>query len=205
MSDSLEKQIKLVKKLYHTDKKSMQEIADNLGVSLNAVVYFMRKHKIPRREFGEANKLTAQKIPPSFSIRKGRSNKDKEVDIAGAMLYLGEGYKTSKSNGIDLANSDPRIVKIFMNFLRSRYDLDEKRFRAYVYCYEDQKVKNAERYWSKITGIPLSQFTKPYIRGDFKAGGRKMERGLVHVRYYDRRLLNDILNLIESYTSSFDG
>lgn len=119
------------------------------------------------------------------------------------MLYWGEGYKgtpSSRSLGVDFANSDPAMIRIFMNFLRSVYILDEKRLRIFMYCYLDQNIQELMKFWSKITKIPLGQFSKPYVRKDFKNGGRKMSYGLVHIRYSDKKLLIDIKNMIEYYS-----
>ncbi|MEK7507600.1 MAG: hypothetical protein AAB602_00760 [Patescibacteria group bacterium] len=67
------------------------------------------------------------------------------------------------------------------------------------YCYSDQNVEALKRYWSKITGIPQSRFSKPYVRTDFRKDGRKMKHGLIHIRYGDKKLLLEILRLIEYY------
>ena len=143
-----------------------------------------------------------EKKKPSFRRKECVSKRAQELRAMGAMLYWTEGYKTKKSNGIDFANSDPDMIKVFVDFLRSTYELDESRFRAYVYCHSDQDIEAVETFWSKLTNIPRSQFTKPYVRSDFRKRGRKMQYGLLHVRYADKKLLRDILNLIESYKHS---
>ncbi|MEK7093057.1 MAG: hypothetical protein AAB927_01070 [Patescibacteria group bacterium] len=127
----------------------------------------------------------------------------KELNAIGAMLYWAEGHKTSSAPGIDFANSDPRMLVLFMKFLRSRYHLDEKRLRVYIYCYANQPIDGLKEYWSKLLGIPRPQFTKPYVRENPTMNARQMPYGLVHIRYSDKKLLLDVLNLIESYRSKY--
>ncbi len=124
------------------------------------------------------------------------------------MLYWGEGYKGDDLNPakqVDFANSDPEMILLFMNFLRSVYVLDEKRFRVYLYCYSNQNIPKIIKFWSKLAGIPRSQFTKPYVRSDYKVDGRVMKHGMVHIRYCDKKLLIDIMELIGEYKKEFNA
>lgn len=92
------------------------------------------------------------------------------------------------------------MIKIFLKFLREVCGVDEKRLRVYLYCYSDQSIEILLNYWYKLTNIPKSQFSKPYIRNDFlpeKSG--KMKYGLVHIRYADKKLLYQIDNWIKEY------
>ena len=175
----------------------MRAVAEHYKVSLDAVVYVLRKTSVPRRTFAEANRLKFETRPPSFTIRPYR---DKQLEIMGAMLYWAEGYRSKKAKGVDFANSDPYMVEVFAQFLRSRYLLDEKRFRAFIYCYADQDIPALTEFWSEKLSLPKIQFTKPYVRTDYR-GVRKMPYGLIHIRYSDKKLLQDILDLIESYRS----
>lgn len=181
----------------------MRQIADRLGLSIDAVVYFMRRYGLQRRTAVENNKIIFEKKIPSFRERKIVSLKQRELKAIGAVLYWGEGYKSEKSGGIDFANSDPDMISMFLKFLRGIYQLDESRFRVLLYCYSDQNFRDLIRYWSDLTRIPAAQFTKPYIRNDYREKGRKMERGLVHIRYSDKKLLRNIKNHIDFYKDRF--
>jgi len=182
---------------------SMREIGQKLNTSLNAVVYFMRKNNIQRRSFSEINRLRFDKKKPSFSLKTLDTPRSRELQTMGAMLYWGEGYKSEKATFVDFANSDPEMISVFLRFLRGTYELDPRKFRILLYCYSSQNVELLIRFWSRLTGIPPRQFTKPYIRGDFKPDGRKMEHGLIHVRYIDKKLLLELKSLIQSYKEKY--
>jgi hypothetical protein len=197
------KDSKQLERLYVRDKKTMQEIARHFNVSLDAVVYAMRKHGIPRRTLKEASALCFKQKAPSFARINKQNAKTKMLDAMGAMLYWAEGSKNPAGGMVDFANSDPMMVQLFLRYLRTLYVPDEKRFRIYLYCYSDQNVKKLITFWSSVTAISETQFTKPYVRKDFKLDGRKMLYGMIHVRYGDKKLLLDILSQIEKYKDRF--
>lgn len=192
-----------LKHLYHTKKHSVREISEITGVSMNSLYRLMRCYDLPRRNFFEANHIRFQKKPLSFSLKKRLNERERQLKLAGTMLYWAEGAKGNEKNGnctVDLANSNPSMVKLFLSFLRDICGIDEKRLRCFLYCHANQDIDGVKKYWSSITNIPLGQFTKPYIRKDFlpeKSG--KMEYGLAHIRYSDKKLLLQIKKWINEY------
>ena len=46
-----------LKRLYYKEGLSMSDVAKALSVSIDSVVYLMRKHNLKRRDFKEANDL----------------------------------------------------------------------------------------------------------------------------------------------------
>lgn len=195
--------IDLIKTLYYTKELSTIEIADRLDVTPWVIIRFMRKMNLPRRTPREANAKRFERKPITFSLRQNLSNKEKELKTAGIMLYWAEGCRANPVKRmwtIDFANSNPRMIEVFLKFLRQICGIEEKRLRVYLYCYSNQNIEAIKKYWQKITNIPAAQFTKPYIRNDFlleKSG--KMKYGLVHIRYCDKKLLLQIEEWIENY------
>jgi len=189
-------------KEYYQQGLSLREISEKIRESLDATVYFFRKHKIPRRTARENNALQFAKKPLSFKIKTRLSFKEEKLKIAALMLYYGEGAK--RGHVVDLANSDSSIIRIFLQFLRKICQVDQKRLKVYVYCHSNQKVADIIKYWSMVTKIHASQFSKPYIRKDYSMkAGRQMVNGLVHIRYNDKKLLIYILREIENYKEYF--
>ena len=115
-----------IKKYYYTDNLCTREIAEKFGVSIDAVIYFMRKNNLKRRSFSQINKLRFDNKPISFKKRPVDSDYLKELNIAGIMLYWAEGSKSGNKHTVDLANSDPDMISVFLNFLRKIYKIDEK-------------------------------------------------------------------------------
>ena len=178
----------------------MQDVAEKLNVSIDAVSYFMRKNLLERRSVSENSALLFGRKPLSYKIKGTLSTSEIELKIAGVMLYWAEGYKTSKSKGVDLANADPFMIETFVKFLRVICGVDHRRLRVLLYCYSNQNTEQLIDFWSKLTKIPKSQFTRPYIREDFrKEKEGKMKYGMVHVRYADKKLLYQVMHWIEEF------
>lgn len=193
-----------VRTLYEDEQLSAREIAEKLRVSIDAVYYAMRKHSIKRRAQRENSRLAFSRKPLSYSVKKNLSKLEEKLKVAAVMLYWAEGYKTKKSAGIDLANSDVATVQLFLRFLREVCHVDEGRIRIFLYCYSNQQPQVLMKFWSEVLNVPLDQFPKPYVRTDFRVEkSSKMPYGLVHVRYMDKKLLQQMLEWIEEYKKYF--
>lgn len=193
-----------VKSLYYNKGFSARRVGELSRKSTSRVYDFMRKHELPRRVSAETNNIAYIRQKPSFALKKRLTHKEDKLKTAAIMLYWAEGYKNlSKRNRgaqIDLANSDPQMIKLFLKFLRETCGVDEERLRARLYCYANQNIDFLKKYWHGVTKVPLKQFSKPYIRKDFlleKSG--KMKYGLLHIIYSDKKLFLQIKNWINQY------
>lgn len=182
--------LKIIKQFYYQNQLSMKEIGDKMGVSWHAVYYFMRRNNLKRRTFSEDNQIRFLKKTPSFQVKRNFSQFDCKLKIIGTMLYWAEGAKASSGKeSIDFVNSDPQMINLFMIFLRKICGVNESKLRILLYCYSNQNINKLINFWSKLTKIPKSQFTKPYVRKDFQKDKKhKMLNGLVHIRYGDKKL-----------------
>jgi hypothetical protein len=192
-----------LRRLYWDKRLSIPQIAGQYNLHPTSVFKRMKKYKIERRGFSESGYL-ANVHKPQYRLKALLTKEEEKLKIAGVMLYWAEGYK--KGDGIDFVNSDPDMVKLFLRFLREVCGIGEKRLRLYLYAFESQNIGRLKQFWNKITQIPISQFSKVYVRkagADSGKTGRRMPYGVVHIRYYDKKLLNAISGWIEDYKGSF--
>lgn len=185
-----------VRNLYHKKGLSAEEVGEHLGKTVWQVIKFMKKHQIPRRKTEETKRLQFQRKPLSYKKKTRMTSSERELYEVGLVLYWGEGAKNFST--VDLANSDHEMVLIFLEMLRKIYRVDENRLRVLLYCYANQDVSALIDFWSKKLLIPKKQFIKPYVRSDFDhTRTSKMPYGLAHIRYNDKRLLEQILRDID--------
>jgi hypothetical protein len=85
---------------------------------------------------------------------------DRDLLIAGAALYAGEGSKTD--GRVAFANSDPRMIQLFLCWLRWFFEIEESRLRLRLYLHEGLDLEEAKDFWSALTAIPHAQFSRPY-------------------------------------------
>lgn len=134
------------------------------------------------------------RIEPLKEYAENRSAKK----IALAMLYLGEGKKINAS-AITLGNSDPKIIKIFLSFLRSAYVIDEKKLHCTLQCRADQDIKILEKFWSECTKVPLERFYKTRI--DARTIGkpsRKLDyKGVCVINYFSADVFWEVMMIGE--------
>lgn len=87
------------------------------------------------------------------------SNRDRY--IAGLALYWSEGYK-HKGEETGFTNSDPKMIVFFIRWVADFYSIGKERLilRVSINKIHRRRIKDVERYWSKVTNVPLTQFTK---------------------------------------------
>ena len=187
-----------LKQWYWDEERSVPEIAKSLGVSKDHLYQIMRLHGISRRNYTQSNYVVS-KAKPQFCVKASLSQEDEKLKTAGIMLYWGEGAQ--RGGTVDFSNSNPEMVLVFLKFLREICGAAESRLRIYLYHHGNSEEVEASRiFWNQATGIPLAQFSRPYIpsRNTHKSS-RIMRHGLIHIRYSDKRLLKLIQLWIGEY------
>jgi hypothetical protein len=94
--------------------------------------------------------------------------------VAGFYLYWGEGTKTSEYT-VALTNTDPSIIKCFIVWLES-LDVPNSKLKVKLHVYSDQDENKVKLFWSKVTGVTVTNFYKTYIK-ESKAS-RKTYKGM---------------------------
>ena len=131
-------------------------------------------------------------------LSQNLTREQEELKICALALYWGEGAKSLRARVVDVANSDPALLQLFLRFLREVVHVNETRLRVYLYCFIDQDVVKLKEFWSEKLQISQQQFSKPYIRPTVYNNSRRMHYGVAHVRYNDVQLLKYILFEIEN-------
>lgn len=118
-----------------------------------------------------------------------------------SIMYICEGTTDVKS-GPTFTNSDPYLVKLYLHLLRCSFNLDEKKFRVCVHLHRYHNTEEQLMFWSKICGIPLSQFMKPYKKENTGKRRRENYQGCVSIRYYNSKIARELRNLYEIYLNN---
>jgi hypothetical protein len=91
---------------------------------------------------------------------------DSLLFVIGIVFYWAEGTKLNESKGghkgIEVTNTDPRVIKIMMRFFREVLGVPKSKFRAIVRIgsQEESVIRRSEKYWSRVTGIRQKRFVK---------------------------------------------
>ena len=90
------RQSRKVERLYRAEH-SARQIAEQLGVSIDAIYYFLRRARIPRRTPTEQSQIVLKHKKSSYLIKKKLTSNGKQLFMAGVMLYWGEGAQWWRS------------------------------------------------------------------------------------------------------------
>lgn len=179
--------------LYLNCGLSMRQIADKLGCSIHKVQYWMQKHGIDRRSRSDASYLHSNPEGDPFKVAYIQTIDDAYLYGLGIGLYWGEGTKAN-TQSVRLGNSDPELIKAFMEFLIKLYGVNRSDLRFGLQLFTDIKPENALSFWTEKLGIIIEQFYKPHITRSIRKGTyrHKSQHGVVTV-YYNNKKLRDIL------------
>jgi hypothetical protein len=102
------------------------------------------------------------------------------LHAAGCMLYWAEGSKDR--NQVAFSNSDPEMVRMFVRFLRTYFDIRPVDIRVACYLYADhiERQREIERFWLQVTGLPEQCLRRSIVNVYSKYSARKRVNMLPH-------------------------
>ena len=163
--------------------KSLKKIAKLLGVSTSIVSVWSKEVKLTEEQ---KEKLKKRKVRVRHLRRLAKQShlekvlrvkklfKDanaeikplskKELFLTGIALYWAEGFKSIKENRLGFCNSDPRMIKFILKWFKKSLKVKNEDFILRTEFNETHRDRTEEikSFWSKITGISLLQFEKPF-------------------------------------------
>jgi len=193
------------------DGWTMPDIARALGVSRSSVSLWTRDVPTPLRQRRRAgvrrpNALERRKHEEIAAMldegkRRIGTLSERELLVAGAALYAGEGAKTGGS--VRFANCDPLLHRMFATWLRTFFTIDESRLRVAVYLHEGLDLAAATAFWSDVISVPEQQFTRPYRAvPDASIRATKHPMGCAYVTYSCARTHRAVMGLVAALLSS---
>lgn len=90
----------------------------------------------------------------------------REFFIAGIALYWAEGFKNKHERRLGFCNSDPNMIRFYIEWLENNLKIDRKDIVARVTLNKLYEKSDGaiQKYWSEITGLSLGQFTKTFYQ-----------------------------------------
>jgi len=172
-------------KLLRKKGYSLPEIAKELNVGTASVFRYTQGVEILPQYWKEwhgkqGGSIKRMKLREQEAINKAAieipSLSIKEKLIFLSALYWGEGNKKD----FNLINSDPELIKIFINGLGEVFSIPKDKLRISIRIYEDLNINKCLKFWSSITGVPVNKFKSVNILKGKKIG--KLEYGMCRIR-----------------------
>ncbi len=108
------------------------------------------------------------------------------LTLMAAALYVGEGAK--RDDHLAFANSDPLVIRAWMELLRRNFDIQENKFACQLMISQGMPDEELKQFWSELTGIPLRRFHKSSIKKTAGKIQREGYKGVCLVRYYSAEI-----------------
>ncbi len=125
-------------------------------------------------------------------------------ELCASILFWCEGSKRHLSS-IGFTNSDPQMIKMFLHAIRKAFELDEKKFRIVLHLHDYHEDEKQKEFWSMITDIPLTQFTKSYRKPNTQIRKRDGYQGCVSLKYFDARLAKKLDAVYHAFANKHMG
>ena len=92
----------------------------------------------------------------------------RELFLAGLFLYWGEGNK--QRGRVAISNTDPKVIQFALYWMVNALKIPKSKMRILLHLYSDMNIEKETVFWSKTIGIPVEQFSKPYIKKTTRQG-----------------------------------
>lgn len=157
----------LALRLRFQDKLAYNEISKRTGVAKSTLSLWYRNDPRNRPIAAELDRDPRNRELQGVKCRKTWQDRRKAMQslgkkdcqefnlhLAGCMLYWAEGYKKGR-NVLKFTNTDPAMLKFFLHFLRTCYQLDDGKIRWTVQISSNHNVTEEECIEHWTTALPL--------------------------------------------------
>ncbi|MEK7573897.1 MAG: hypothetical protein AAB531_05765 [Patescibacteria group bacterium] len=117
-------------------------------------------------------------------------------------MYICEGTKLRTDNrnrkvhSVEFTNTDPRVIKLFLEFLRKIINAEEQRIKAELFIYPDHDEEGLIEFWSKSTKIPKERFNKTIRLKQKNYKFKPNPLGTFKIRYHHKKHFLRIQDMI---------
>ena len=172
-------QLKVKAKRLRRKGLSYGEIKKELNIAKSTLSLWLKTVPLTpkqKKRLYTKNILILSRGPQSQKERRIReitkiiSNAEKEISLplssetfqlVGAFLYWAEGSKTSK---FEITNSDPNLIFFMVRWFEKIFLVPSKNLKVNLNIYPQQNELEIKKFWSQLTGIPLENFGKSFIK-----------------------------------------
>jgi len=155
---SISKKLKIAKSttslwLRDTEITSEQKrkLLSNRAIHLNTGSYSQKNRRL--REVTDIIEKAKAEVNDKMDLESYR--------LFGAALYWAEG---SKNQLLNITNSDPLLILFWVKWLNKIFKIPPTGLKVWLNIYPQQNEKDLKKFWSELTGVPLKNFGKSYVK-----------------------------------------
>lgn len=201
--------------LRFVEGRSVKEIAKLVGVSQSSASVWVRDIDLTdqqREALVERARLLRNRSRSAYFRERRLAFQEEGRALArlgdpghavGCMLYWAEGSKSR--NAVQFVNSDPSMVRYFVEFLRTQFAVADDAFRIDCNLFADhvERQWEIERFWLDTLDLPASCLRKSTVNVYSKYSKKKrlnrLPYGTVRVCVHSTRVVQSIYGSIQEY------
>jgi len=122
-----------------------------------------------------------------------------------ALLYWCEGSKYPSSTCLTFANSDHLLIKTYFVLLQKAFRINKAKVKIHLQLHTSHNHELERQFWSQLLQIPITQFYKPTVTTPGNLRKRKNYHGTCTIKYFDVKLLLQIIGLYEALGKKITG
>jgi AcrR family transcriptional regulator len=211
-------QRELARLLRQTEGASIKEIARRVGAAQSSISRWVRdvelseeqtaalvrrasEGHIKGRTINSDLRRSARRLAQDEGRERARTRDP--FHFAGCMLYWAEGAKSR--NQLRFSNSDPEMVRFFVDFLRTYFNLRNSDIRMTCNLFADHlsRQRDIEEFWLATAGLPAECLCKStvntYSKYSKKKRGNRLPYGTARVTVSRTRVVQSIFGSIQEY------
>ena len=195
-----------LKNLYSKKRFSVPEVAKLLHCSEHKVNYWLQKYLIPKRTISEAIYVKHNPKGDPFKIKYKLNKKEIWLKGLGLGIYWGEGNKRSKVS-VRLGNADPKLIKIFHEFLVKICGVNEEKIKYNLLLFNDADRHGAINFWNRELGYShnrISSVTSLKSRGRGTYNTKSMT-GVLSIEFNNTKLKKEMDKMMEALHNRQDS
>lgn len=124
----------------------------------------------------------------------------RDLLLIGTALYWAEGTKAvnKTSPAFSFSNSDPKMIRACMRFIREVLCVPEKDIGGGMHVYPTTDVVTARKFWADVTELPAAKFyiVTQISRASHGIRENKLPNGTLHIRVSKRLVLYKMKGMI---------
>lgn len=124
----------------------------------------VNKGRLVACENRKKERLYRVELYKAIGINKVGKLSERELFLVVAALYWAEGGKNQRK--VTFINSDPKMIVLWIKWVINSLETTKERIicRVEINQIHAKRLIKIEKYWSGLTGIPLSQFRKASLK-----------------------------------------
>ncbi|OGM91805.1 hypothetical protein A2755_00430 [Candidatus Wolfebacteria bacterium RIFCSPHIGHO2_01_FULL_48_22] len=151
------------------------------------------------------------KISYEAAKKEIKTLKRSELFLLGVALYWGEGAKIREKMNcyrLEISNTDPNLIKLFLRFIREVLNVDEGKIRAGIQIHKNIGESEVRRFWAEKTKLRADSFfitNQASSASRFKRPKNFLPHGTAVVRVNGRQLAYKMKGYIDALSAQDSG